>query len=135
MAQEAGVRLVSQIDATGPLNCDRDRIFQVLTNLICNAIKFSMRDSEVLVVLKPGEGKCLRFEVIDHGIGIASQDMQKLFVMFQQLDSSDSREKGGTGLGLAISKAIVEHHAGQIGVESELGTGSKFWFEIPRGAC
>jgi PAS domain S-box-containing protein len=130
-AEEAGVLLVSQVDATGLLNCDRDRIFQVLTNLISNAIKFSKRDSEVLVVLKPGNGNNFRFEVIDQGIGISLPDVQKLFVMFQQLDSSDSREKGGTGLGLAISKAIVEHHAGQIGVESEPGVGSKFWFEIP----
>jgi PAS domain S-box-containing protein len=131
VAQEAQHRLVSKIDTTGMLNCDRDCIIQVLTNLVSNAIKFSKASTDILVVLKPGQSKCFRFEVIDRGVGIPKKDMHKLFGMFQQLDSSDSREKGGTGLGLAISKAIVEQHGGIIGVESKVGVGSTFWFEVP----
>jgi len=132
IADEGQIVLETRIDSTGFINCDRDRIVQVLNNLISNAIKFSQAHSKVLVVLKDGEPDNLRIEVIDHGMGISTKNLQKLFVMFQQLDSSDSREKGGTGLGLAISKAIIETHSGQIGVESELGVGSKFWFELAK---
>jgi len=73
----------------------------------------------------------VRFSVEDKGSGIDTNQLPKLFGLFQQLDSSDSRPKGGTGLGLAISKAIVEQHGGKIGVESSPGQGSTFWFEVP----
>ena len=72
-----------------------------------------------------------RFSVSDAGPGIPEDQKHRLFGLFQQLDSSDSRPKGGTGLGLAISKTIVEQHGGEIGVQSNPGKGSIFWFELP----
>ncbi len=69
--------------------------------------------------------------VTDHGPGISAEDQKKLFGMFQQIDSSDTRDKGGSGLGLAISKAIVEQHAGKIGLTSKTDEGSTFWFQLP----
>jgi signal transduction histidine kinase len=75
----------------------------------------------------------LRAGVSDRGPGIPADKRPLLFGKFQQLDSSDSRKKGGTGLGLAICKAIAEQHGGSIGVESEPGVGSTFWFELPCG--
>lgn len=133
MAAEAGVNLVEKTEHTegaeGVL-CDRDRIVQVLTNLLSNAIKFSPRDSTVSVAVERLD-YAFKFSVTDFGSGIAEDQLPKLFGLFQQLDSSDSRPKGGTGLGLAISKAIVEEHGGKIGVESLKQKGSVFWFELP----
>ena len=130
MAQERGIRL-SRVLSNRAVTCDRDRLIQVLTNLVGNAIKFSPDGSVVEVRAGPTGDDRVRFMVIDQGPGIAPADLPKLFRRFQQLDASDSRQRGGTGLGLAISRAIVEQHGGEIGVESTPGTGSRFWFEIP----
>ena len=73
----------------------------------------------------------IKVDVVDSGIGIASEDIPKLFLKFQQLDSSNTRKAGGTGLGLVISKGIVEEHGGRIWVESKKGEGSTFSFWIP----
>jgi signal transduction histidine kinase len=73
----------------------------------------------------------VRFVVENPGPGIAPRDLDRLFTRFQQLDGSDGRRRGGTGLGLAISKAIVEQHGGRIGVESDPGRTTRFWFELP----
>lgn len=110
---------------------DRDRLIQVLTNLTANAIKFSGEKSDVTIVVDLRRKNYLRFSVSDHGPGIPRSEVGKLFQKFQQIDSSDRRREGGTGLGLAISKSLVEMHGGTIGVDSKLGTGSTFWFEIP----
>jgi signal transduction histidine kinase len=77
-----------------------------------------------------GEG-VLRVSVRDHGDGIAAKDLPKLFKKFQQIDSGSTRKVGGTGLGLVICKGIVEQHGGRIGVESDPGEGSLFWFTLP----
>jgi signal transduction histidine kinase/CHASE3 domain sensor protein len=130
MADQSGIVLKQEILCMDKINVDHDRLIQVLTNLVSNAIKFSERAGEIDVRVYKSEGY-LRFSVIDHGPGIGSEQMHKLFGKFQQLDSSDSRRQGGTGLGLAISKSIVELHGGNIGVDSEVGKGSTFWFEIP----
>lgn len=129
-AEASNVQVVPRFDVDGQVECDRDRIIQVLTNLMSNAIKFSAAGSEVVVALDAADD-AMRFSVIDSGAGIAADQMHKLFGKFQQLDQSDARKKEGTGLGLAISKAILEEHEGQLRVESEVGKGSVFWFELP----
>ncbi|MBD3163359.1 MAG: response regulator [Candidatus Eisenbacteria bacterium] len=112
------------------IQADRLRLVQVVTNLASNAIKFSSPGQEVLIrAAAHKEG--LRVDVVDKGIGISPSDLPRLFLRFQQLDSSNTRKAGGTGLGLVISKGIVEEHGGEIHVESEKGKGSTFWFWIP----
>ena len=114
------------------VTCDEDRILQVLTNLVSNAIKFSPSGRNVSVNTEWIDSEWLRFSVVDRGSGIPSELVPKLFQKFQQLDQSDTRSKGGTGLGLAICKAIVDEHHGRIGVQTSLGEGSIFFFELPR---
>jgi PAS domain S-box-containing protein len=134
-AQEHGVELVSWINDDYKFLGDDDRVVQVLTNLLSNAIKFSPEGSEVTVSVERTANGNIRFSVTDKGPGIPKALAHKLFGIFQQLDSSDSRARGGTGLGLAISKAIVERLGGTIGFNSEVGVGSTFWFELlPEGA-
>ncbi|MDP3506859.1 MAG: PAS domain S-box protein [Candidatus Melainabacteria bacterium] len=130
MAHEATVTLVCSSACDDEVQLDQDRITQVLTNLLSNGIKFSKANSTI-VVSAERQGDRIYFAVEDEGSGIAAHDLPKLFGKFQQLDSTDSRSQGGTGLGLAISKALVEQHGGEIGVESEPGKGSRFWFTIP----
>jgi PAS domain S-box-containing protein len=130
-AEQAGVKITLKIDKTGLVHCDKDRIEQVIGNLISNAIKFSNAGQEVVLTVSQAKSGDWHFAVKDHGQGISDDEMPKLFGLFQQLDPSDSRKKGGTGLGLAICKALVEKHNGFIGVESKAGHGSTFWFELP----
>jgi len=131
LAAESNIELFVETTTAEAIMCDRDRIVQVLTNLISNAIKFSPANSQIIVRAENGESDFVRFSVTDKGPGIAPEHMSKLFLLFQQIDSSDSRPKGGTGLGLAICKAITEQHGGKIGVDSVLNAGSTFWFELP----
>ena len=110
---------------------DQLRLGQVLINLVSNAIKFS-NVGEILIRIRQvslKHGVCtLGFEVQDQGIGISEEGLKKLFQSFQQADTSTKREYGGTGLGLVISKQLVQLMGGEIGVESQLGSGSRFWF-------
>jgi PAS domain S-box-containing protein len=129
MAETMQVRLETQgmpLQVAG----DADRLVQVLVNLLSNAIKFSPRGEFVQVTTCERDGWA-ELRVIDHGRGIPESYREAIFQRFQQVESSDSRQKGGSGLGLAICKAIVEQHGGTIGVDSERGKGSTFHFRIP----
>ena len=112
------------------ISCDSDRVIQVLVNLLSNALKFSPRGSSMLLkVSTPGES--IRFEVVDEGPGIKPEDQPRVFERFEQLSQPSKLRMEGSGLGLAICKALIEQHSGTIGVISELGKGSTFWFELP----
>ncbi|WP_342377530.1 response regulator [Myxococcus stipitatus] len=130
VADAAGVSLRAGVEGAPKVKGDRDRLIQVLTNLVSNAVKFSPAGAEVAVHARlEGAGR-VRFSVVDQGPGISEEQRTKLFARFQQLDGSDTRSKGGTGLGLAISQAIVNQHGGGIEVESVLGQGSTFTFAL-----
>ncbi|MFP5503865.1 MAG: ATP-binding protein [Candidatus Sericytochromatia bacterium] len=109
---------------------DERRVGQVLRNLISNAIKYSETRCQITLRARV-EGGELLCEIADQGPGIAPEDLDRLFVPFQQLDMSVTRRAGGAGLGLAISKALIEAHGARIGVRSEPGVGSTFWFTLP----
>ncbi|MBV9497568.1 MAG: response regulator [Acidobacteria bacterium] len=129
VADRAGVTILSEV-STDMLWIDRDRILQTLTNLLGNAIKFSPSGSAVHVIGR-AHGDWFRFSVIDRGRGIPKAKLEAIFERFQQVDASDSRDKGGTGLGLAISRSIVTAHGGRIWVESREDHGSVFHFTVP----
>ncbi len=141
MVQSAQAKgLAFQIEAAlpgpggGRLVGDALRLEQVLVNLLGNAIKFTAAGRVSLTVRPVGADPAtprLRFEVRDTGIGIAPEDLDKLFVPFSQADAGISRRYGGTGLGLAICRRLVTLMDGAIGVESQPGQGSTFWFEVP----
>ena len=134
-AQDKGVGFAVELPP-GPLadyTGDSLRIRQVLFNLLGNAVKFTQTGTVSLRVQVLAQG--LRFEVRDTGVGIAPDALAKLFSSFVQLDASTSRKFGGTGLGLVICKKLVEGMHGRIGVDSEPGKGSLFWFELPLQAA
>ncbi|MEO8379720.1 MAG: ATP-binding protein [Acidobacteriota bacterium] len=130
LAEQASVQ-VEQLSSQGVLFADRDRLLQTLTNLLGNAIKFSPRGG-VVTVVGAIEGAHIRFSVQDRGRGIPAENLEAIFERFQQVDASDSRDKGGSGLGLAICRGIVTQHGGEIWAESDYGKGSRFVFVIPR---
>ncbi|MBF0153924.1 MAG: response regulator [Magnetococcales bacterium] len=137
-AQQKGVHFSFAIDQGIPeyLVGDSFRLQQVLFNLVGNAVKFTDRGSVDLRVRRREssvEGVALEFEVCDTGIGIPTEKLEGIFQVFTQVDASTTRRFGGTGLGLAISRRLVEMMGGTIHVESQLGRGSRFWFDVVLG--
>ncbi len=148
MASQSGIQIITQIDPL-EVQVDPDRFVQTLTNLLSNAIKFSDPDRSVLIKIERcmaeacqpqwrteltegGHQWCLMVTVQDQGRGIPADKLYTIFDRFQQVDTSDSRQKGGTGLGLSICRSIVQQHGGRIWVESRLGEGSTFYVAIPQ---
>jgi PAS domain S-box-containing protein len=113
---------------------DRRSLKQVLYNFLSNAIKFTGEGGQVNLRVIPEDDKTFRLEVEDTGIGIAPEDIGKLFVEFQQLDNSAGKKYPGTGLGLALTKRLVENQGGHVGVRSIPGSGSLFYAILPRVA-
>jgi signal transduction histidine kinase len=109
---------------------DKEKMKEVVINLVSNAIKYSPAGGKVWVRMRQ-EDHNLRIEVQDQGIGISREHQEKLFQAFSRVDASDAAGIPGTGLGLVIAKAIVEHHDGKIGFESEANRGSTFFILIP----
>jgi signal transduction histidine kinase/DNA-binding response OmpR family regulator len=135
-AQEKGLELAVHLDGQLPRRVQGDptRLRQILLNLANNAIKFTKCGEVILRVraeAHDGAGWRACFSVQDTGIGIPKDRMDRLFRSFSQVDASTTRRYGGTGLGLAISKGLVELLGGELGVESEPGQGSTFWFRVP----
>jgi PAS domain S-box-containing protein len=114
------------------MTADPGKLKQVLYNYLSNALKFSPDGGAVSVRVLPEDAERVRIEVEDHGIGIKTEDLGKLFVEFQQLDASTAKKYQGTGLGLALTKRIVEAQGGQVGVQSWPGRGSVFYAVLPR---
>jgi PAS domain S-box-containing protein len=133
LAAEKRIRLVIDVSSeVSTVLIDARLLKQVLYNYLSNAIKFTPDAGKVAMRILPVGDDQFRIEVEDSGIGIRTEDFGRLFVEFQQLDSSSSKRYSGTGLGLALTKRIVEAQGGSVGVESEFGTGSTFWALFPR---
>ena len=134
MAEQKGLALRLDIAPdTGPLVADRTRIRQVLWNILGNAIKFTDR-GEISVKVWRDNGE-VRFQVRDTGIGIAEENLPRIFDPFNQVEPGRRGSISGTGLVLSISKSLVELHGGHILVESQPGRGSSFSFSIPSRAA
>ena len=132
-AANKGIELVLDVEPEVPHNAigDPGRLRQVLINLVGNAIKFTDTGEVVVRVRRgesPGPGVLLHFEVADSGIGLTEEEQALVFSTYSQVDSSTTRKYGGTGLGLATSRMLAQLMGGEIGVESEKGAGSTFWF-------
>jgi signal transduction histidine kinase len=136
------VRLIAQVDPGLPIVLgDHDKIVQLVANLLSNAIKFTRAGSKVVVSADRGEDPAfvsdrrfrsyVKVSTTDEGLGIAPENLEKIFEKFQQVEDHFTRSQGGTGLGLSICKEIVLHHGGRIWAESQLNVGSTFSFTIP----
>ena len=136
VARKREVSVVARLpDDLSLVTADRDRIRQVLTNLIENAIKYNEAGGNVEIVARrqPNEG-AVRLSVVDDGIGIPASDIPRLTDRFFRVDKSRSREEGGTGLGLAIVKHILEAHGQKLSIDSREGYGSTFSFSLPKAS-
>ncbi len=137
MAEQKNLILSTQIDADVPalVISDRQRLQQILHNLITNALKFTQKGSVVVHASYKvtTAGEVLRLQVRDTGIGIAEDQHERIFMAFQQIDGSTSRQYGGTGLGLAIARQLTEVLGGEIRLESSQGCGACFIVDLPVG--
>ena len=134
MAREAGVQVETDVPAESvPVLGDALRLTQVFDNLLGNAIKFTGRGGRIDLKVRAHAGR-VRVDVCDTGVGISPENAARIFDRFYQVDGTLTRRRGGIGLGLAICKLIVEVHGGHISVESQVGSGSCFFFSLPMPA-
>jgi len=133
LASKKRIVIEATVDPSiGDFAADPAKLKQVLYNYLSNALKFTDEGGRVRLSARHVEGDMVRFDVADSGIGIRPQDMDRLFVEFQQLDASTAKKYQGTGLGLALTKRIIEAQGGRVGVESVAGKGSTFFAILPR---
>jgi PAS domain S-box-containing protein len=130
--QEKNIKLENDTKGEIVLKSDKERIEQVITNIIYNAIDFVPKDSGSIIIAAENKGKHVLFRVVDNGPGIPIDKQRNLFHKFYQADTSVSRKHGGTGLGLSICKGVVNGLGGKIWVLSELEKGTTFYFTIPK---
>lgn len=130
IAQKKGIEIKYDLGKIPPLHCDRNAIIQIMGNFIGNAVKFSPANTQVFVSTAR-EGENARFSVKDEGPGISREEQKLLFGEFQTLSSKPTGGEKSTGLGLAIVKKLVTLHGGEVGVSSEPGKGSTFFFKLP----
>jgi len=132
LAEKKKINLVVEYETTAAnLKFDKNKLEQVLNNLISNAVKYSHSDTKVIINVTSPDGSFLVTKVIDQGQGIPSEELDKIFNEFNKISVKSTAGEKSTGLGLAISKKIVEGHGGKIGVESRVGEGSVFYFALP----
>ena len=131
VAEERGLTLEAKIDQAIAVHADPDRVAQVLRNLIANALWHTPPQGHITVEAQPID-QGVHVSVTDTGEGITPEEMRHVFDRFYRSDKSRTRLSGGSGLGLAIAKSLIEAMGGQIGVDSELGKGSRFWFTLPQ---
>ncbi len=132
VAQNRGLYIKTELDQQIPkIPFDNDRLIQVLSNLLGNALKFTKQGGIIIKTQDKSQENHIVVSIIDTGKGIAEEDLTKLFLKFQQIESAHENEEGGTGLGLAICKEIVTRHGGKIWVESKLGEGTTCSFILP----
>ena len=131
--EPAQAKLILDMNIDGEMDVDTNRVFQVISNLVKNAIKF-VPENIGIITLRVNEVKdsMVLFSVEDNGEGISLDNQSKLFQKFFQIDSSSTRDHGGTGLGLSISQGIVENHGGKIWYDNDYKDGAKFKFTLPR---
>ena len=132
LAAEKLIRIeVPSSDPSVTVWADRDKVTQVLMNLIGNAVKFTPQDGKITVALEKNGNDYIQISVADTGPGILPEEQNKIFSKFYQVANIDKKKPKGSGLGLAISKALVEMHGGKIWMDSEVGKGSTFYFTLP----
>ncbi|HET8786820.1 MAG TPA: HAMP domain-containing sensor histidine kinase, partial [Candidatus Limnocylindrales bacterium] len=129
---DSGPKLLVEVEPDLPsITGDRDRLIQVVINLISNAVKFTPEGSITIVAWYEVEGGWIQVAVSDTGVGIAEGDLEKVFEPFAQASSAGAARARGTGLGLPICREIIEHHGGRLWLQSRLGAGSTFQFTLP----
>jgi signal transduction histidine kinase len=132
LARNKSQEIIIKTDSSSIMaSFDRNKIQQVLNNLLSNAIKYSFPNTKIVIDISDNDDEIVT-KIIDQGQGIPAEELQKLFTPFQTTSVKATASEKSTGLGLAIVKKIIEAHQGKIGVESEVGKGSTFWFSIPK---
>jgi two-component system phosphate regulon sensor histidine kinase PhoR len=131
--EDRNIELERDFPSDLQIRVDRDALVQVLCNLLDNAVRYTPEGGSVRLTTSRNKDRT-RIEVSDHGPGIPTAQLKRVFERFYRVDTARSRQAGGTGLGLSIVKHLVAAHGGEVGIESELGTGTTVWFTIPDSA-